>query len=321
MERWEIASTFYEANYRSLVQCFLKGGEIATLGGTRAHTCRFCGRTSPKVTFRKRAHAFPESTGNKSLLTNYECDTCNSLFGEGIEDHFGKWSAPTRALSQVRGKNGVPTLKKTGGGWRVELGNTGLEIQHYIDEPIVQIDASRKRVTISIPRQPFIPLAVFKTFVKMAISIMPESELAFFQDTIKWIRNRNHSAPFMSSGLILFDTFVPGPLPFSEISAFLFRRKTEALPVPYMTFMIAYGNDCYQIFVPCPPKDRTLPASVSLCHFPTPYDLKPSHYGIPQRAVVELGGREAVKGELAEMTMHFDRVEEILRDAKGPEKP
>jgi hypothetical protein len=317
MNQWEAAINFYQTNYQLVTQYLLKVGEVTTIGEKSSQTCRFCKETQPKVTFSKSAHAFPEVIGNKSLFTNYECDDCNGLFGKGIEDHLGKWSAPTRAISQVRGKKGVPTLQKIGGGWRIELGEAGLEIQDYVDEPVVQIDKEESQLRISIPRQTYIPVAVFKAFVKMALSIMSEDEMALFSDTIRWIRNLDHSAPFMSSGLILINTFVPGPLPFSSIGAFLFRRKADELPVPYATFVVAYGNDCYQIFVPCPPKDRNLQTTVSLPCFPTPYDMELNQYGLPRRAVVDLGGREPVKGELVQIKIHFDRIEEVVHESKS----
>ena len=43
--------------------------------------CRFCGRSRPEVSFRHGAHARPESLGNKSLFTIYECDSGNQFFG------------------------------------------------------------------------------------------------------------------------------------------------------------------------------------------------------------------------------------------------
>jgi hypothetical protein len=57
--------------------------------------------------------------GNKSVESTYECDACNEIFGKGIENDLGNWSKPMRTLARIRGKSGVPTIKKTGDapGW------------------------------------------------------------------------------------------------------------------------------------------------------------------------------------------------------------
>jgi hypothetical protein len=39
----------------------------------------------------------------------------------------------------------------------------------------------------------YIPIAVFKCFVKMAISVMPEAEVNNFVRTINWIMEKRHA--------------------------------------------------------------------------------------------------------------------------------
>jgi HNH endonuclease len=71
--------------------------------GSKPHTCRFCDRKKPEVTFKKKAHAVPELIGNKTLLTFYECDDCNDRFSS-FEDDFAKMTLGDRSISQARGK-------------------------------------------------------------------------------------------------------------------------------------------------------------------------------------------------------------------------
>jgi len=49
------------------------------------------------------------------------------MFGDGIENDLGNWSKPMRSFAPVRGKSGVPTLKKGGHGpgRRIEYGDAG----------------------------------------------------------------------------------------------------------------------------------------------------------------------------------------------------
>jgi hypothetical protein len=104
------ALCFYEENYSSIGQWILEPGKKVILRSSDSGVCRFCGRSTPEVTFKEVAHAIPESLGNKSLTTEYKCDACNRFFGKGIENDFGNWSKPQRTVSRIRGKKGVPTL-------------------------------------------------------------------------------------------------------------------------------------------------------------------------------------------------------------------
>ena len=47
--------------------------------------CRFCRESMPTVKFDKDAHTISEGLGNKSIITNDECDTCNETLGKDIE--------------------------------------------------------------------------------------------------------------------------------------------------------------------------------------------------------------------------------------------
>src|SRR5437763_682960 len=64
--------------------------------------CRYCGLSMPDVSFKKDAHILPEMLGNKSFFSDFECDSCNKLFGS-YEDHFAKILEPYRTLYEVKG--------------------------------------------------------------------------------------------------------------------------------------------------------------------------------------------------------------------------
>lgn len=74
-------------------------------------TCMFCAQSYPDVKFSKIAHAVSESIGNKTLFNHFECDRCNSAFGQKLEDAFGKYIAPFKFVSQIKGKMGLLLLK------------------------------------------------------------------------------------------------------------------------------------------------------------------------------------------------------------------
>jgi len=45
-------------------------------------TCRFCGRTENEVTFNSKSHVVPKFLGNFLIISNSECDECNSFFSK-----------------------------------------------------------------------------------------------------------------------------------------------------------------------------------------------------------------------------------------------
>ena len=50
-----------------------------TLGQFAPRKCRFCGKSSPEVTFTSEAHVIACAFGNRLLLHHEECDFCNNI--------------------------------------------------------------------------------------------------------------------------------------------------------------------------------------------------------------------------------------------------
>jgi HNH endonuclease len=303
------ALNFYERNYTSVGQWILDPKEKVVLRSIlHPGICRFCGQGEPQVTFRDVAHALPESSGNKSLSTDYECDTCNHIFGDGIENDFGNWSKAQRALSGVRGKNGIPAMK--GKEWHFEHNaTTGITVTQSGDGQIAVPNESGTHITLKVPRDPFTPVAVLKTFAKMALSLLPEEELPRFQRAMMWIRNPDHQAGLVKvSGFPVLYTFVPGSNPLTN-SALLLRRNDPNLQFPYMFLVITYGNEIFQVAIPSPEMDRSLSLSRDkLLYFPNPYELDSSLVPAApiQRELIDLTGRDLVKGELIETILRIE---------------
>jgi len=53
-------------------------------GKKEDRVCRFCKQKYPSVKFNSVAHTISEALGNKKLITNDECDECNSYFDKYI---------------------------------------------------------------------------------------------------------------------------------------------------------------------------------------------------------------------------------------------
>lgn len=308
-EKAKDALRFYETNYSCIGKWIIEPGKKVILQHSQPGVCRFCGLITPKVTFKKEAHAIPECLGNTSLFTKYECDACNQFFGDGIETSLGNWSKPQRALSGVRGKRGVPTLKEESSRqWRFEHGSTGIRITQDETDPIAVVNAATKEITLTVHRDPYTPVAVLKAFTKMALSLLPEDELPSFRAAMAWIRNADHKIGLVKTSFFpVLYTFVPGNSPLVN-SVILLRRRSDTLPVPYVTVVLTYGNEAFQTVLPSLERDAGLSGQkVKFPDFPTPYeldrDLEPA--APIQRKRLDLTGRSLVGRETIQTVLRY----------------
>lgn len=152
--------------------------------------CRFCGKQSPEVKFKKKAHAISEMIGNKEFVLKSECDTCNSFFGQRLEDDFGKYLGLGRTLSQIFGKDGVPSYKSRDGKCRIDYTDKGLVIQ--VKEDNESIIKRKDHMIFYAVRDSYTPIAVYKSIVKMALSLIPYEQIPHFEDTIDWLKEKSH---------------------------------------------------------------------------------------------------------------------------------
>lgn len=233
-------------------------GKKETLG-TKPCPCRFCGRSAPNATFKKVAHAVSEFAGNGVLVTAYECDECNDRFSV-FEDDLGKMTLLERVMGQVIGKYGVPSFKSHKKFSRVDMEAAGLKISHFVDDPIFDFDEAAKTFTLRVQAQPYRTLGAYKALVKMALSVMPETDLTLVPEALRWLLAPDLQTDRIDDGVkyTCFRTFTPGPRPFPGLVVLLQRRKSTFQDGPSLIFVLAYGNLSFQIVVPAPALDKHL---------------------------------------------------------------
>lgn len=308
------ALSFYRLNYQVVCWYFLEPGKRIILGDQADQLCRFCGKRSPEVTFRHLAHAIPESLGNKSLFSAYECDSCNKFFGDGIENDFGNWSKPMRTLTNIKGKKGVPTLKNETAGWRVEYDSGILKVNHCESDPIFTVDMDAKHVTFQLKRDSYTPEAVLKAFVKMGLSVMPEVEIPNFAKSIEWIGKHDNEDRFVLPSPVIYSS-VPSQRPNDVISILVIRRKDEIMDTPYAYFILGYGNEYFQVMLPSQERDQILNGQSFLIKpFPN------TRFGSPNYHSLDLTDRQVVHGEIVSQVMTFGtrrRVDPISGQAEA----
>lgn len=293
---WKKAMLFYMGNYELIEHHKLQVGQKVRLGDKDNRVCRFCGKAKPAVTFKKIAHAIPEGLGNKSLESYYECDPCNEMFGNGIEDHLGKWSKPMRTIARISGKNGVPTLTRGGDkSWRIDYDRTdGFNIVSYEDDPIFKVDEAKKKVTLKLRRESHIPLNVMKAFWKIAYTLLPESELRNFPHVLNWITTPYTA--FATGKLEVQYVFQPGPMPPDLLEVSLMRRSSDDAKLPYMLLALRYGNETFTVVVPSEAKDPSPPWG-PLPPFRFRDLVDPATYGEAKLTKIDLSSDQPTKSE------------------------
>lgn len=304
----EYSLAFYGANYDVVNEWVVRAGNKVYLGDKAGQSCRFCGKSEPEVTFGKVAHAIPESLGNKSIFSHYECDACNESFGGGIENDLGNWSKPMRTMMRIRGKSGVPSLKKDGpAGWRIDNKAGVFHISAHEENPPFQVDEANKQIKFTLIRDPYRPVGVLKALLKSALTLMPESEFPNFGEALDWVRDTDLSKPLVK-GMFVAHSFYPGPHPPELTSVILLRRKPSVTNCPYMFMVLAFGNEALQVMVPSRSQDTHLTGKpMTLTPYP-PMSVayESAQFGEPDSRDVHLDGIDMVRGQQLIVTMRFD---------------
>ena len=317
MEFDEIAKKrlkFLEDNYVPLIDYHLNNKCEIYLGDKINRTCRFCKKSEGEVTFKNKAHAIPEFTGNKILIAHYECDICNSEFSRLMESHMANYMNLFHTISQVKGKKGVPSFKTSQKKSRIDIETTHVNLEDHEGDTITTLDEENKTITIKAKRATYTPIAIYKCLTKMAITIMPEIELQKFKNTIDWLNEKYHEkSPFDLKSLFTLFSVTPGINPFPFTSCILFKRKDDHKnDVPYMLFLLAYGNFSFQIHLPLCIEDKKLSnKALELTYIPTPADgLVGSK--IIARKRLDLNSKTQVKGEEETIIMSYESKEELI---------
>jgi hypothetical protein len=300
---------FFEANYFPLETLHLTQSDKKYLGDRNNRVCRFCNRNDQETAFTNESHAIPEFIGNKILIANYECDKCNAKFSRLLENHLANYMHLYHTTSQVAGKNGVPTFKGKKKLSRIDVKKIGVKIDNYDEDIISEINEANKTITINSIRPSYIPVAVFKCFAKMALTLMPEDELTNFKLTLEWIQEEDHEkGPYTFRDLKVLYQFYGGIHPFDFITIGLLRRRENAAAqVPYMVFFIAYSNYYFQIHLPLSPKDSALKEATM--HFFPAHAALNLDWTQASRKVLEMKGKTYVRGEKQSITLQAESIE------------
>lgn len=267
-------------------------GNKIYIGKNESLTCRFCERDESRTTFSDIAHAIPEAIGNRRVILTEECDECNQLFSQSIEDSFDKYTKPFRIMSGIKGKRSVPSYKT-----RDKLAR--VDVDRF--KKIVKIDGQHPNIftsntitnehEIKLERDPYVPLNVYKAMLKMALSLLPNEKKIDFAVHFNWLMSRGDTN-FFKPYPILIEEICFGPsFGMGSLAALLIRKDSASIENPYALFVLVFGSFMLQISIP---KSNESISNIPV--FPVPADEDTREYGCT-RSIKNLGDQNLVKGE------------------------
>jgi hypothetical protein len=213
----------------------------------------------------------------------------------------------------VSGKNGVPTLLSASGESkgksRIEFKEGTLHMSHPSEDNSFVVDELAKTGTFSHAVQPYRPLGAYKALCKSAFALLQPKELAHFDELKQWLLQDDVTTNqvYKDGFYACWRSFVPAFRAFPQPLVILFRRKGK-IDVPYMSMFVAFGNLSYQIFLPCPARDRhLLGKNIKLLTYPHIYQLQPWKASGPiSYEQIDLSSPERTKGTSGTLSWRYE---------------
>ncbi len=166
--------------------------------------CRFCGKDENETTFKQVTHVIPQLLKRAKPVSNFECDECNQKFSK-YETDFSNYYLLHRAmfghtkkssgLAKLKTKSGaeIQGLRKTKEDLK-KLLDSDEEIEQFInsnhnmvrllandEDEEIEVSDNGKTFKITVVRPTYKPLNVYRTLLKIALSLIPQDEFGSYK--------------------------------------------------------------------------------------------------------------------------------------------
>jgi hypothetical protein len=141
-------------------------------------------------------------------------------------------------------------------------------------------------------KRTYIPVNVYKCLLKMALTVIPDSELPEVTNAMDFMMDRKNIKEQLFVGYRQYGGILPFPTPVTM----LFKRKNKRVDenVPLYMFLLAYNNFVFQFHIPFCPADKFLfGKKISMPYIPTiadtisPQGLKLLDFSSSERVIKE----------------------------------
>lgn len=274
----------------------------------KSKCCRYCGKNSSAVSFKKKEHVFSESLGNKLFISKYyECDNCNEFFGTAYENDLNSFLHPYLVLNGITGKKGKKKYKSFDKGNTAVVVDDVLKITEQVDSCKVRFNEENQEFEYEFDMQAFSLSNVYKALLKMALAMLSDDEIKHFQITKATLMNQSC---LIGYEFIIFN-FYPGFNRF-DFTTIGWKRKNNDSTIPTYQFAVMNGNFLLQIPIY---SDEDIKANkgrklkISCIPTPTPFDA--SCIGDVSTRTYKINDTEVTSAKKMIIKMNYDKKEEI----------
>lgn len=185
LEQFEKDTFFINENYTIRTSiCFEDRGVYTYEKDNEGKKCKYCG----KENFKLYSHIIPENLGGY-LIDAEECDDCNKLFNDTIEQEFSQYMELFRTIFGISGKKHVPTTKGNNSVMlKFKRAKNNTESNKIITFIQSDDDINSALKNISIEKSINFH-KLYKCLSKIALGLIPNRDIDKFSETIKWIKD------------------------------------------------------------------------------------------------------------------------------------
>lgn len=214
--------------------------------------CRYCRKSMPEVTFKKVAHTISEAFGNTRIKTNEECDTCNQLFGDTIEQDFLSIFDLPRLFFKIHGKSGIPH-RFEGDNYIIERESDGnLKVSYKLKdgEELQETQDYLKKIMLT-PHRCFPEQNIYKCLCKYAMGVLDADTLKHFERTRKWLIGECTESTFPQVARFCHPDVVEHP----HLMVYV-RRSDASKEMPHVVVELRIINMAFVYIVPFSDQDE-----------------------------------------------------------------
>lgn len=208
--------------------------------------CRFCGKTSKEVTFKKDAHVIPKSLGSNRYFYAEECDNCNELFG-GFEQNISNYLGVERTFLRPPTNKKIPSFESENGNVSI-LSRNGYTFVKTGTKSTDFLFRNSNEFKVVANTKKYIPRHFYLALLKIAMSIMPSNDIVEYKTAINLLRDScsNKYKEIMKVFITKCNVGYDNPF------ALIFKRKDNipSKEYPLHIFCLQVLNYSFQISFP-----------------------------------------------------------------------
>jgi len=251
--------------------------------------CRFCSKKYTEVNFKSISHTIPEFIGNKTLISEFECDNCNKYFSK-FENEFANFMLPLNIFTNVKNKNNKHPKYKN----KLEIYTNSeniLKIKNFPDELL------KNKNDFSFPLEipSYIPDYIYRCLIKIGISLIPEEKNNINSEILDWLMDLEKNTIFPSSMLL---SIFPFKNQIDKVRVLVLERKhiTKRF-IPKNIIILSYKNFAIQTFFPIS-SNENFPELLAYPYIiPTTLDLNKTLIDKKEINLVELQDKTRIKAK------------------------